>query len=896
MTTSTGASRFLATILVLSLLVASAGDRTATAQAQQEGSSRKETPLFERDVLPVLRQHCLMCHGKRAREGGLDLRTTAVMFKGGESGPAVQKGSPAKSLLFEYLSDGTMPPEGEARPTAIQIEMIWRWIDSGAPAKHADAKVMDRAAPLVSDEDRRFAVFQKLARPKLPNPEHADRVRTEIDAFVLARLEANGLSFSPDADRPALVRRLYFDLIGLPPAPEQVDSFLADTSPGAYGRLVDQLLASPHFGERWGRHWLDAAGYVDVYGSDENAPSIRLPPGGWRYRDYVIAAFNHDKPYNRFLVEQIAGDELVDWRAAEHFTPEMKELLVATGLLRTAIDDTDQDVLNIPSNRYATMFDQMEIFGSCVLGLTLQCARCHSHKFDPIPQRDYYRLLASFTPAYNPQTWVKLDDRTLPDVSTADKAAVDQHNARCDGKIKALTEQIAALDRAATERVVDTKLAALPEKIRADVKAAVRRPSDRRDEVQAYLAGKFEALIAVTPEAAAAARSSDEASQVDAITRQVAAVNGSRKTHGWIQALYDTGPPPPTPILIRGNYEKPGPTAEHGFLSVLCATEELALAAHSKPKGETSGRRLALANWLTDPQTPAGGLVARVMVNRLWHHMFGRGIVATPGNLGRSGTPPTHPQLLDWLAHEFVRSGWRIKPTVKRMVTSTAYRQASLPDTAESTTGGDRGDPTQIDPENHLLWRMRMRRLESEIIRDAILAASGKLDRSRGGEPVPLKVRSDGMTVIATDGMSTPTSHWRRSIYVLSRRNYNVSMLSVFDMPVITTNCTSRNSSAVVLQSLTMLNDEFILRQADFFAARVASREEARPEKWIESAFRLALTRGPTAKELAWSGRFLKDQATTYRAAQLPPAQAEQKALASLCHMLLSTSEFLYVD
>ena len=263
----------------------------------------------------------------------------------------------------------------------------------------------------------------------------------------MARLKANGLRFSPDADRPALVRRLYFDLIGLPPAPEQVDSFLADTSPGAYGRLVDRLLASPHFGERWGRHWLDAAGYVDVYGSDENATAIRLPPGGWRYRDYVIAAFNHDKPYNRFLIEQIAGDELVDWRAAEHFTPEMKELLVATGLLRTAIDDTDQDMLNIPSNRYATMFDQMEIFGSCVLGLTLQCARCHSHKFDPIPQRDYYRLLASFTPAYNPQAWIKLNDRTLPDVSTADKAAFNQHNVRCDEKVKALTDQIAALDR-----------------------------------------------------------------------------------------------------------------------------------------------------------------------------------------------------------------------------------------------------------------------------------------------------------------------------------------------------------------------------------------------------------------------------------------------------------------
>ncbi|MBI4585850.1 MAG: DUF1553 domain-containing protein [Planctomycetes bacterium] len=736
-----------------------------------------------------------------------------------------------------------------------------------------------------------------MRRPPIPAVKHPDRVRTPVDAFLLSKLEAKGLSFAPEASPEVLVRRAYFDLIGLPPSPEELESFLTDPIPDPCEKLIDSLLASPHFGERWGRHWLDVAGYVDVNGADENAPTIRQPPGKHRYRDYVIESFNQDKPYNQFLIEQLAGDELVDWRIEKVYTQKTIDLLVATGFLRTAVDDTDQDVLNIPSNRHATLYDTMEIVGSSVFGLTLQCARCHSHKFEPIPQEDYYRLMAVFTPAYNPEKWVQLPGRALPDVGLATKAEIEAHNAEVDRQVKSLKDRLGQLFNPYRENLFAKKLAALPEPIREDTRIAVQTPPDKRNEVQKYLAGKFEASLNVKEEEVVAALSEADRAAKASFDNQIAKQNSRRRQWAMIQALWDTGPPPETRLLVRGEYTRPGKVVKPGGLGVLCDSGAAGsgLAPSPDAKGQTSGLRLALARWATKPDTAAGGLVARVHVNRLWHYLFGRGIVTTPGNLGRSGAPPGNAELLNWLAGEFVQNGWRLKPLLKLIMSSSVYRQSSAIAKPGGNPDSALADPASVDPANEFLWRMPLRRLQSEIVRDHILAASGNLDRTMGGPPVPLEIAPGERIVVATNNLPAPTSAWRRSVYLLGRRNYNVSMLSVFDQPVISINCACRNSSTVVLQTLTLLNDAFVFAQADSFAKRVEKEAGSDLRRRIDRAFRIAFSRPPFQDEVEWSFELLNNQAQTYIAAKVAADDAERKALANLCHMILNSNEFLYV-
>jgi hypothetical protein len=626
-------------------------------------------------------------------------------------------------------------------------------------------------SPRVTERDRQHYAFRKLPRPTVPHGKDNSRVRTPIDAFVLARLEANGLTFSPEADRRTLNRRVSLDLLGLPPAPEDVEAFVNDPRPDAYERLIDRLLASPHFGERWGRHWLDGAGYVDVTGGDNDAATIKLGENKWRYRDYVIAAFNDDLPFERFLVEQIAGDELVDWRSQKTFDPATRRLLIATGFLRTAADDTDENELNTLDIRHGILQRTGEVLASNLLGLTLQCAKCHDHKYEPISQQDYYRLLALLQPAFNPANWLQPKQRLIKDA-----------------------------------------------------------------------------------------------------------------VWGNLQVVCDSGPPTPTYLLRRGNHDRPGAEVTPGFLSVLCDSEPAAILGPTKAEGKTSGRRLALARWLTDFCTPAGGLVLRVHVNRVWAHLFGKGLVETCDNLGVTGAKPTHPELLEWLASQFAANEGRLKPLLKLLLTSTVYRQGS----ADVLPNG-----TSVDPEDRLLWRQRLRRLESEVVRDSILAVSGQLDRSSGGAPVPVEARPDGSFVLSDKGLPTPSSRWRRSVYLLARRNYHPTLLNVFDQPNLTTNCPCRTPSAVVLQSLTMLNDGVVLEQADFLAARVA-RSAANTEGRIDAAFRIVLARPPRPRETEWCADLLRRHAERYQAQKLSTDQAAQKALGHLCHTLLNTSEFLY--
>jgi hypothetical protein len=759
-------------------------------------------------------------------------------------------------------------------------------INAGAPAGELDRPVVK--AP-VTAKDRSFWAFQPPRRPPIPPVKDRTRLRTPLDAFILAKLESKGLTFSPDADRLTLLRRVYFDLLGLPPSPAEVDAFLADHRPDAYERLIDRLLASPHYGERWGRHWLDAAGYADTMGTDNDAAIIRVRDGLWRYRDYVVQSLNADKPHDRFLTEQLAGDELVDYCNAPRFTPDIRELLVATGFLRCAVDNTTEGELNRPLERYQVVHDTIETLTSNLLGLTVACARCHSHKFDPIPQSDYYRLMACLTPAYNPQSWIQAHNRHLADGSPREKEEILSHNAALDRKVAGLNQQLALVRRPYEQRLFEAKLATLPKVLRDDVRAALATPPGKRSAVQKYLADKLGPELHISAEEVAGSLSATHRATVSGLQAQIAACNSRRRSFGTIQAIFESGPPPPTYLLRRGSHLTPGPEVKPGFLAVLSDTSNPANISANLARGKSSGRRLALARWLTHPAHP---LTARVLVNRVWQHHFGTGIVATPDNFGHSGARPTHPELLDWLAVEFVKGGWRTKALHKLILTSTVYRQASHCPPA----GGRIGNPSYVDPGNTLLWRMRLQRIESEALRDAVLAVSGNLDCTPGGPPIPLEGRSDGLVVVAARGLPAPTAPWRRSLYLLARRNYQLSFLSVFDQPVVATNCTRRTSSAVPLQALTLLNDAFIMEQSEVFAARVAARAGPARDYRIETAFRLAFARKPSARETEVSRTLLTRQAQRYREQKLSPAQAEQKALAHLCHMLMCANEFLYIE
>ncbi len=859
------------------------------------------TPVdFERDVWPVVAVHCSACHGEHEPKGGLDLRTVNSMLRGGESGPALVKSDAEASLLLKRVVDGEMPPAGERKLSANAIEVVRAWIRAGAPAKNPSA-----VSP-IRNEDRQFWSFRQPARPELPRVAGADRARTPIDCFLLARLEALDLTYSPDADGATLVRRAYLDLLGMPPAPEAVDAYLAGDPAMAFERLVDELLASPHFGERWGRHWLDLAGYVDTVGFDTDATNIILSEGKWRYRDYVIRAWNEDKPYNRFVIEQLAGDELYDWRAAEHFSPEMLEALTATGYLRTARDLTHEDVGVIRQNFFGIMHDTLEIVGTGLLGLTVNCARCHSHKFDPIPQEDYYRMMALLTPAYNPQAWrpvipfaAKIEDRALPDVAPTERAAMERHNAEIDARQKELQQKLAELRSPHEKRLFDAKLAMVPEPIRADTKTALDTAAEKRTEIQKYLAGKLSASLAVKPEEVNAARSAAEKVAVAEAEAAITTAERSRKKWGKIQALYDVGPPVPTHLLVRGSEESPGAEVPPGFLRVLTCSEDDACAAIAPRSDKTSGRRMALARWITDSHSPAGALLARVMVNRIWQHLFGRGIVPTPDNFGAQGQQPTHPELLEWLSSQFVANGSRVKPLIRLIMLSTAYRQASHRDVMMSerpAAESGRADPQRVDPGNELLWHMRLRRLESEVVRDAILAVSGKMNPATGGPPILINARPDGMVVVATDRLAGQAEQWRRSIYFVTRRAYNLSLLTIFDQPLVATNCLQRDASAVPLQSLVMLNDAFLSEQSGFLASRVERVSNGSVKSRIETAFRLALGRWPNGDEAAICSELHDQQSQISLAAGATADTAAHQALVQLCLALFNTSEFLYVE
>lgn len=681
-------------------------------------------PTFEDKVLPILKDRCFKCHAGAEPKNGLKLSSRREILTGGKSGPAIRINAAESSLLWIKIAGDAMP-QGGPPLTAEEKGILRTWINDGAPSSDADAGTDSPQETAGKPED--FWSFKPPVKPPLPAVQNAARANNAVDAFIIAKLEAKGLILSPEASREVLLRRAYFDLIGLPPPPEVVREFLADNDPLAYEQMIERLLASPHYGERWGRHWLDLAGYADSAGIlNEDRP---LPTMA-RYRDYVVAALNKDKPYDRFLQEQIAGDELTGyWNAhatMERLPEDVVEGITATGYLRCAADSSRPDFSTIKNADalyfYPTLQDTLQIVASSTMGLTIQCARCHSHKYDPIPQTDYYRLQAIFMAALKPKQWIPQADRQLPIATAAEQKAATEHNGKLDAEINRLKAELAATREQFKKKLLDQRLATITEAIRADVQTALQKPADKRNEVEKYLAGKFAALLQpddATLNKALVETYPEYKTAAEQNAAAIAAQERQRRHFEFVRALYDVPGPTVTPLLRRGDALTPGPPVEPGVLTALQTAQPF---DWSSPPAEakTSGRRLAFARWLTQPQHP---LTARVMVNRLWLHHFGEGIVATPEDFGTIGASPSHPQLLDYLATEFVASGWSIKQMHRLIMTSSAYRQRSTLDEAAHATA------IQVDPDNRFLWRQRLRRLEAEPVRDALLATSGLLDQ-----------------------------------------------------------------------------------------------------------------------------------------------------------------------
>ena len=877
-------------------------DAGALKEGEEAGSETlKALQVTERDVMvPILHVRCVVCHGRRKQEGGLDVRTRASLLKGGKSGPAIIPGKPDESLLIKRIVAEEMPPlefqqAYAVRPvTSVELEKLRQWIAAGARTGPEEVlEVGSGPDPLVSEEDRQFWSFQPPKRPRVPQVRQKHLARTPIDAFLLEKLEAKGLSFSPEGDRLVLMRRAYFDLIGLPPEPKEIEAYLRDRRPDAYERMIERLLASPHYGERWARYWLEAAGYADSEGSSE-LDLIR--PHAYRYRDYVIRSLNSDKPYDQFLVEQIAGDELFDYKSAKELTPEELDQLVATGFMRFAPDGTFDVTQNFIPRRLDVLADQVNIFSSTVMGLTMGCAQCHSHKYDPLPQRDYYRFTAIFRTAYDPYDWlipnetsfgngVDLPKRRLARVPEEERREAEAFNAPIQEEIKRLERSLEEKARPLREKLFAEKLAKLPQALRADVQKALDTPAEKRNATQKYLVEKFEASLKMET-GELEERFADFKEEAETIKQAIEAAKKKLRPDPSIRALFDMGgEPTPTYVLRRGDYLNPGPLVQPGVPSAL--RDGLAPYKVIKPPWttETSGRRLALARWLVQPNHP---LTARVMVNRIWQHHFGTGLVATPGDFGHTGARPSHPELLDWLATEFVRQGWSPKGMHKLIMTSAAYRQSSRFDA--SRHGGD--------PDSVLLSRFPLRRLDADALRDSILKVAQRLDTAPVGPPDEVEVRPDGEVVSKCLGAGC-----RRSIYMLQRRSTPLTMLQAFDAPQLDPNCLKRAHSTVSSQALQLSNSNMVRNNARYFAGRVMDAVGGDVEKQIERVYLTALSRWPSVEEREKAGEEIReltrhwlDQLEKDVPAGPKEAKAQWEALATFCHAILNSAEFIYVD
>ncbi|MCU1258401.1 MAG: hypothetical protein JWO80_1286 [Bryobacterales bacterium] len=822
----------------------------------------------------------------------LDLSNPEALATGGQNGTAVIPGQAEKSRLYRRVAGLEQPamPLG-SKLSDREVGIFRDWINSGAKWEGTALKAANK--PAVKEDPRSWWAFQKPVRR--PVPIHADERWTAnpIDAFVKATLDARGLDPAPPADKRTLIRRTYLDLTGLLPEPAEVDAFVNDRSPHAFETVVDRLLASPQYGERWGRHWLDLVRYADSWGhihDDDN-------PNAWRYRDYVIKSFTQDKAYNQFIVEQLAGDEL------DEITTDS---LIATSFGRVGPRVHFREKQN-PQYRYDYLDDLIGTTSRGFLGLTVNCARCHDHKFDPIPQKDYYRMMASFFP------FVDYDHPLVPAKEFAEYKA---RKAEIEAQTKPLKQAVKKIEEPYRLAVFEKKLKTFPE----DIQAAVKTPPDQRTAGQKLLATQVLSI-------ATAGRKEMALNEAD---REKVA-----KLEGQIKVLESKLPaPPPMAAGIRdgdyrftpdglGDEPVPGTTANRivadfkgsytpepgtvyqapplrfplddpaasevkpAFLGVLTDGDP---PTEHRPANNpsTSGRRRALAEWIASEGNP---LTARVMVNRIWQHHFGRGIVSTPSNFGKMGALPSDPKLLDWLATEFVRNGWSVKKMQRLIVTSQVYRMSS-----------EYGNTTNLqkDADDVYLWRFPMQRVEAEAVRDIILSASGKLNPKAGGPPffpaVPAAVRDDVKKIGRWELTKESPATWRRGVYSYYKRAMKYPMFEVLDEPDSNITCERRGTTTVPTQALTLLNDEFVLLQARYFAERVRTAAGDDPAAQVRKAYLIALSREPKPEELQGNLGFLQKQKAWHAHGHSTTDKPDQDALTDLCAVVLNLNEFVYMN
>ncbi len=800
------------------------------------GAEPKPTPdqiqLFESKVRPLLADNCFKCHGAQKQENGLRLDSLAAMKSGGDQGPALVPGKPDESLIIRAINhDGAtkMPPKTKLKDEEIAV--LTQWVKIGAPWPETQAVASGRID--IEQARKTYWAFQPLAKPGAPKVKNLAWPKSDVDRFILARLEAEGLTPVQPAEKRTLIRRATFDLTGLPPTLEEIDTFLKDDSPQAFAKVVDRLLDSPAYGERWGRHWLDLVRYADTAGDNSDYPIPQM----YKYRNWVIQAFNDDKPYDQFLREQLAGDLL-----PSKDEPDRQQKLIATGYLANARRFGSYEDARYPW--HLTIEDTIDNLGRTVLGLTINCSRCHDHKFDPITSEDYYALYGFFQSTRYPWPGIELDKVPKDLVPLVPQALVDtvtqeqKHQAAVlAAEVKRLEKEVAVADKAVKEAEAskeedrDKRIAEAKKRL-AELNKQVQAARQRRDK-QAKARLPFETAYAIAE---------------------------GKKKIGNAQ------------VHMRGDPEKLGKEVPRRFLAVL--------GGQQLPTDTTGSGRLDLAQWITDPKNP---LTARVMANRIWQYHFGKGIVPTPSDFGKQGKPPTHPELLDYLASQFIENGWSIKAMHRLIMLSQTYQLSSR----------DHAESAKIDPSNDYLWRFNRHRLDAESIRDAMLAISGSLNRTVGGpHPFPDQTTWDYTQHKPFKAVYDTN---RRSIYLMTQRIQRHPYLALFDGPDTNASTALRGTSTTPLQALFLMNDPFVHEQAKKFAARLLAE---RPDdvSRIEGAYLFAFGRPATVEERTTGQSYLTKAREKLKATKIPAKQLAADAWESYVRAILMSNEFVYVD
>ncbi|SIO61595.1 Planctomycete cytochrome C [Singulisphaera sp. GP187] len=816
--------RIVAVSIALLAVAAGSPGSVAAAAPGQDGNT-----FFEKNIRPILVERCYECHSKQSKKirGGLSLDLKDGWVKGGDLGPSIEPGKPDTSLLIQAVryddEDLKMPPKGKL--SEREVALLTEWVAMGAPDPRSGDAPTPAKTQIDAESGRSFWAFRAPVDPPVPVVRNTAWPRTALDRFLLAALEEKGLQPAPAADKRTLIRRATFDLIGLPPTPAEIEAFLADESPDAFAQVVDRLLASPHYGERWGRHWLDVARYADSNGLDENVAY----GNSWRYRDYVVQAFNQDKPFSQFLREQLAGDLL----PAEGDEATTHERSIATGFLSLGpkvlaeVDGVkmEMDIVD----------EQVDTVGRAFMGLTIGCARCHDHKFDPIATTDYYALAGIFRSTKTMETFEKVARwYEIPLATAQDRARLAEH-------AKRVSDQKAVID-ALTRRANEQLQAASGAGFVLPKAPEPLYPQATKDELK---------------------RLRDALSQLEKSAPVMPAAMGV--TEGTVADV---------PVHIRGSHLSLGEKVARRVPTVLASSDAPKFSA-------SQSGRLEFARWLTDPAHP---LTSRVMVNRLWRWHFGKGLVATPDNFGALGGRPTNPLLLDWLAQRFVESGWSIKAMHRIIMLSSTYKMSA----AFDPKGGE------VDPENLLHWRFSPRRLEAEAIRDALLTVSGTLDPTMGGSL--LNVENRGYFFDHTSKDATNYNVPRRSVYLPVVRNHMYDAFDLFDYSEAGVTNGDRATTTVAPQALFMMNSTLVEQAARSLASDLLAPKLASDGDRIGRLYVRAFGRPPEPAEVARAGAFL-DRFAQGIAASVPDApERVLRTWQALCQALLASNEFVYIE